>query len=56
LEERRIRGLKVVAKGQGIPSQVVLRTFITYELEAMKKARDLPWNQLLRTPLMQMMR
>ena len=56
LEERTIRRLKIVAKEQGIPYQVVMRNFITYELEAMKKARDMPWNQLMRTPLTQMMR
>ncbi len=38
LEERTIRGLKVVAKEQGIPYQVLMRIFITYGLEAMKKA------------------
>ena len=38
LEERTIRRLKVVAKEQGIPYQVLMRIFITYGLEAMKKA------------------
>lgn len=56
LEERTIRQLKVVAKEHDIPYQGLMRILITYGLEAMKKARDLPWNQLLRTPLTQMMR
>jgi predicted DNA binding CopG/RHH family protein len=38
LDERTIRRLKVVAKEQGIPYQVLMRIFITYGLEAMKKA------------------
>jgi len=54
LEMRTIRRLKIIAKEQGIPSQVVMRIFITYDLEAMKKPRDVPWNQLMRTPLTQM--
>jgi hypothetical protein len=44
LEKRTIRRLKIIAKEQGIPSQVVIRIFITYDLEAMKKPRDVPWN------------
>lgn len=38
LDELTIRRLKAVAKEQGIPYQVLMRIFITYGLEAMKKA------------------
>lgn len=35
---------------------MVMRIFITYELESMKKARDVLWILLMRTPLTQIMR
>lgn len=38
LEERTIRELKALAQQQGIPYQVLMRIFILYGLEAMKKA------------------
>ncbi len=38
LEERTIQELKALAKQQGIPYQVLMRIFIMYGLETMKKA------------------
>jgi len=38
LEERTVQELKALAKQQGIPYQVLMRIFIMYGLEAMKKA------------------
>jgi hypothetical protein len=44
--ESTIRRLKVVAKEQCIPYQALMRISIAYGLEARKKPRDLPENQL----------